>query len=97
MGPGASGGGTKNGRQAFRAAGTEVGLAGPRCLGAGARVPARPSARRRPAEPRASVLGRGGRRCAQVRETGGRRGRLFSGGGHAARFRRLRGASRVRA
>ncbi|XP_059939112.1 galectin-7-like [Mesoplodon densirostris] len=69
MAPGASGGGTKNGRQAFRAAGTEVGLVGPHCLGAGARVPTRPSVHRRPAEPRNSVLGRGGRRCAQVRET----------------------------
>ena len=78
---------------AFLAAGTEVGLAGPGGLRAGARVPARPSTRPRArrrlsSAPRASVLGPGGRRCARVRGTGGLRGRLCWG-----RVRRGSGAS----
>ena len=53
------------------------GLLGPRGLGAGARVPARPSARRRPSPaPRVSIVGRGGRMCARVNGTGRRRGPL---------------------
>lgn len=74
---------------AFLAAGTEVGVAGPRGLRAGAGIPARPSARRRPSPAlRASVLGPGGRSCARVRRTGGLRGRLCWG-----RVRRVSGAS----